>query len=95
MLRRQFNPGFSSFELSFSQDATSTRLNIVRPIAHPTWPINTTGPTNVVFATGNGNVLAYHSANRGVRVYTCCTSLGPPNAPCMCLMDRVDQQRWC
>ncbi len=70
----QFNPGFASFELTYSQDAATTRLNVVRPIAHPTWPIKTDGPTNVVFATGNGNTMAYHSANRGVclcRVQCC------------------------
>jgi hypothetical protein len=30
------------------------------------WPINMTGPTNVVFATGNTNLMGRHSSNRSV-----------------------------
>jgi hypothetical protein len=60
----QYTPDFG-YEMGFSQTASSTVLTVVRPIAHATWPISTTGPTWMAFATGTAgsNSLSYHSSS--------------------------------
>jgi hypothetical protein len=74
----QFDPGFTAgaSRVSFTQSGTSTTLVMVRPIAHDTWPISTTGPTNIVFASGTGNSFGRHGSNhavspRGSHVHVC------------------------
>jgi hypothetical protein len=64
----QYPGGVPSSELSYTQDGATntTTLTVVRPVSFSAWPINMTGPTYVVFATGNRNTLSRHSSNRGV-----------------------------
>ncbi len=70
-----FDTGFvggAKVAAEFSSTTGSVTLTVVRPVHHPTHPINTKGPTSVVFATGNAVVgdLPQHGSNRGVRCHT-------------------------
>ena len=68
----QFDPEFAapgSWAISYTQSSTTTVLTVVRPIAHPQWPISTTGPTTMAFATGTAgsNTLSYHTSDPDLR----------------------------
>lgn len=62
----QYNPSFSSYSLGYVQNETTTVLTVVRPVSHGLWPINTAGPTWMVYASGFDNVFGYHSDNHAV-----------------------------
>jgi hypothetical protein len=63
----QYDPGFSAWQVSYTQTLSTTTLVIVRPLAHNSWPVSQTGPTGIVFASGTSNDFGRHGSNRAVR----------------------------
>ncbi len=58
----QTDPGFgSSAVLSSTQSGGVTTLRVLRPLAHTTHPISTTGATTMVVAVGSGNTISRHT----------------------------------
>lgn len=53
LLSLQFDPGFGALStVTYTQSGTTATMVVVRPLAHPTYPISNTGSTSMVYATG-------------------------------------------
>jgi hypothetical protein len=67
------SPGFTGgTSLRYSQTGSTVVLTVVRPLAHPTHPINPTGTTNVIFATGPSSASVPIEEHTGVNDVRAC-----------------------